>query len=185
MTTTADGQSLSDDDIQSLLDENPDQDTPLVRRLRRQLADVSKAKTKETDDLTGQLTKANRELLAYKAGLPDLGGKKLDALLAVHDGEETPEAIRRTAIELGMVTPTDADTQAQTVDDDTRANVETQGRISTAVSGATSANTGVISPADVASWPHDKQREFLMKYRDEAEKIKRGQEVAAPAGFLP
>ena len=79
-----------DDEIEDR--QEPPEETPLVKRLRQQADEASsKAKALETENAV------------LKAGLTDLSDKQRKALLATHDGEMTPEALRSAAIDLGFV----------------------------------------------------------------------------------
>jgi|SRR5580765_474238 len=77
---------------------NSQQDNPDIRNLRE--------KAKRADTLESDNSRLARENSLLKAGVNNLTEKQLTALNAAHgDGEITPEALRKTAEELGFAQP--------------------------------------------------------------------------------
>jgi hypothetical protein len=105
------------------------QDNPDIRNLRD--------KAKRADTLEADNQRLQRELNLSKAGISDLSEKQLKALDAAHDGESTPEALRKTAEELGFAEPI-----PETSTEEQQAHQQVQ----QAASGAT--KPGEQSPAD-------------------------------------
>lgn len=68
-------------------------DSVKIRELR--------AKAKRADAAEAEARDLRRELNLSKAGLSDLPEARKKALLAVHEGDETPEGFRKTADDLG------------------------------------------------------------------------------------
>lgn len=81
-------------------------------------------KAKRADDLAAENEALRRENALAKAGL-DLSPAQQKALLAVHEGDLTPEALVKTATELKMV-PEPAEPEPQVPDDDVAAQRRTQ-----------------------------------------------------------
>lgn len=87
---------MPDDDYEDVLD--PDQDGDHNLRLLRKQA-------KQAATLEKELAATRRELTIFKAGLTDLNADQITALAAVHQGDDTPEALRATAEKLGWAKP--------------------------------------------------------------------------------
>lgn len=80
---------MPDDDYDDL--EPSEEDSPVIAKLRKQLEEAQgKNKTLGTENA----------LLA--AGLGTLSDKQRKAILATHDGDLTPEALKNTAADLGF-----------------------------------------------------------------------------------
>lgn len=99
---------LHDDDL-DLDDDDTGDDSPLVKKLRRQLKAANK-KAAQVDELNAKVTQLEQGNVVRSADLktPDgkaLSDKQVSALLKVHDGELTPEALRATAVDLGFAAP--------------------------------------------------------------------------------
>lgn len=75
---------------------------PNPRDLRQQLK-AAKAEAKEAKERAERADRLERELVTVKAGL-SLNERQTVALQAAHDGTWTPDAIRKTAEELGFIT---------------------------------------------------------------------------------
>ena len=86
---------MPDDDFDN--DDLETEEGPNIRQLRQ--------KAKKADTLEKELSSLRRENLIFRAGLTDLTDKQIAALAAVHDGDETPDAYRATAEELGYAKP--------------------------------------------------------------------------------
>ena len=167
-----------DDDLDQ--DEQPpgQQDhSPLIRKLRRQLRDA-KREAGEAAGLKAKVAALERREAARKAGL-DLTDAQLAALGKVHEGGDTPEALRATAASLGWATAEEPSEEEQRVTESAAA----QQRISDAQRGAPPARSTQITPADAAGWAIDKQMAFDEKHPDLYEALMRGETVTAPIGF--
>lgn len=82
------------DDLESPDDEQPAEDNPVIRDLRKQ--------AKESADWQTKAAALERELVVHKAGLTELTDKQLKALAAAHEGDWEPDALKATAAELGF-----------------------------------------------------------------------------------
>ena len=69
-------------------------DSAVIKELR--------AKAKRVEEAETRAATAERELAFLKADLGSLNDKQRKALLAAHDGEIEPEALKATALELGF-----------------------------------------------------------------------------------
>ena len=88
---------LDDDDIETPQPQQRRQPTEAEIRIWRKNA-------KKWEQAEPELTKLQREnLLLRTPGLADLSDKQMRALFATHDGDQTPEALRATAQDLGFV----------------------------------------------------------------------------------
>lgn len=77
-------------------------ETELIRELRATL----KRQAAQIKDLAGKAEKLEsyeRADMVSKAGLLNLNETQLKALAALHEGENTPDGWRKTAVELGFV----------------------------------------------------------------------------------
>lgn len=96
------------DEESEVPDENDDidldePDSSVIRDLR--------GKAKRVDAAEAETKALRTELAIAKAGLPDLSEARQKALLAAHEGDMTPEALRKTAVDLGFAP---ADTEPET-----------------------------------------------------------------------
>lgn len=166
---------FEDHDDQDDLTAETDQDSELVRKLRRQLRDTRK-EAKRAADLEKELGDFRKEKAVKDAGL-SLTTAQVRALLRDHteEGREmTAEALTATAVELGFVTPSTEDVPAEDLD--------TEQAITTAQATGRPANSaGLLAPSDVAGWPVDKQMRFRKQHPDAFEALKRGEQVRVPA----
>lgn len=81
-------------------DEYDDEDrneaeSSVIRDLRK--------KAGRADELDAEVKQLRQDAAILRAGITDLTPAKQKALLAAHDGELEPDAIRKTAIELGFL----------------------------------------------------------------------------------
>lgn len=76
-------------------DEDPTEaESSVIKDLRKQ--------AKRANELDAEVKQLRQESAILKAGITDLTPAKQKALLAAHEGELDPDAIRKTAIELGF-----------------------------------------------------------------------------------
>lgn len=157
------------DELDDDLEEETDDDSPLVKKLRSQLKESSK-KAKRADELETELGDYKRKDAITGAGLK-LNDRQVKALLAAHDGEVTAEGLKATAIELGFA-------QKSQEDEELEEDLAAQERIAAAAAGGGQApGATVLTPADVAQWPVDKTMRFRQQHPVEFEALKRGEEV--------
>lgn len=161
---------MSDTSVDDLENE-ADDDTPLIRQLRQKLKDTAK-EAKSGRDAATELATLRREDAIRKANVEGLNDRQMKTLVRELEGQDpTAENVRSIAVELGWATqnPEDVDRQDQ---------IDAQLRISEAASGGgMPPNYSTITPDDVAEWPVDKILRFRSKYPDQFEALKRGEEV--------
>lgn len=170
-----------DDDLDELLAETEGDETPLVKRLRTMLKTSNTRRVRETEGLKTENSQKTRELLAYRAGLPDLDSVRMKALLAAHEGEETPEALRATAVKLGWAEPPEP--SGGEITDEAAESAKAQDRISQAGAQSTAPVAGVLKPDEVNGWPTELLMRLNAEHPKEFEALMRGEEVPAIAGF--
>jgi hypothetical protein len=174
---------LSTTDDLDLHDDTDDDSTDdgdgnaLIRKLRTQLKAANK-RASRVDDLESEVSTLKRREQVRKAGL-DLTDAQLAALAKVHDGDDTPEALKATAVALGWATDEGGDEQQAQVDQ----AAATQQRISAAQNGATAASNSVLKPEEVNGWATDRLMALNDKHPEIFEALMRGETVAAPIGF--
>lgn len=83
--------------------------------IRRSQIKALEKSAKDREDLAAQLKVAQRKLMFAEAGLP-LGDKRVNYFVRGYDGEETPEAIREAAVEIGLLEVNDQIPGQTTVD---------------------------------------------------------------------
>lgn len=163
MSDTYVDDDLEDDD---LLNET-DQDTDLVRRLRRQLKTASK-KAKTADDLEAENRTLKGERLIAQAGLDNLTERQRQALLREVGDEIDADKLRAAAVDLGW---------AEDQPDPAEQDVDEHTAISDAGRGAQGKGVTEITPAVVASWDMTRKRAFMKSHPDAWEALKRGETV--------
>jgi hypothetical protein len=72
-------------------------------------------KAKRADDLEPEVATLRQENAILKAGVTDLSPAKQKALLAAHEGDLEPEALRKTATELGFIAEAPAEVETPQV----------------------------------------------------------------------
>lgn len=95
--------STFDDDYDD--DAEPEQDQPPARRGPTEAEiRIWRKEAKKWKEAEPQLTKLQQENLVLRTpGLNALSERQMRALFATHDGEQTPDALRATAQDLGFV----------------------------------------------------------------------------------
>lgn len=152
------------------LDEEDEDDDPLIRKLRHRNRTLSK-EAKAGKQAQQRLAEIERERTIQSAGLGELGDRKMAALLAAHgDGEFDPETLKQTAIELGFIAPPEPEVPDEELDALDRVE-----QASTAAQPQTGA--GTISPTDAAGWSQGKWARFAKQYPEEKEALLRGETV--------
>lgn len=156
-------------------DIDDDDDNPQVAQIsKRDLAALRKA-AKRAGSLEKELADFRRERAIRQAGLTDLSDRQVQALARLAD-EETPEAFKALATELGFVQPP-ADEQ---VPDDEIAGHE---QVVAAANGAGPVASRSLGPEEAATWPQDKIMRFTRDHPELAELVMRGETIDVPAGF--
>ena len=104
---------MSDEIYEDDDDETAEESTR--KRIEVDAADWRKTrkKAKEYDALAQERDEARQQLAIYDAGLTSLSPKQRNALLKIHDGEWTAEALQGTAEELGFWSPPETDVAAE------------------------------------------------------------------------
>ena len=116
--------------------EDPDE-SPVIRELR--------AKAKRTDDAESKVSDLERRLAVAEAGLTSLNPRQRTALLAAHEGDLDPDAVRATAAELGFIQAPEP--SAQTPPDERAAHE----RVAAAGAGAEPAGARPNTAAELAA----------------------------------
>ena len=129
--------------------------------LRTQL-EAEKTKRRE---LEAENKNLKLEMGLDKAGLNELNDRQRKALLATHDGDEKPESLLATAVELGFAQAPPPPPEQQAA--------EGAQRISQAAQGGQSQESTVITAADVAGWDQPRQRRFLKQHPEEFDLLMR------------
>lgn len=165
---------ITDDDLVET-----DQDTDLVRRLRRKLDGAGK-RLKDFDTLAEQnktLAEQNRVFqmtgLLSDAGLSDLGAEQRETLSewALKQEQVDADALRARAVALKWAEP---------VEDPADREITEQERIANAQRGGGGAGKE-ITPTEAANWDQGQVRAFRTKHPDLFEALKRGDSVRRPA----
>ena len=115
---------MPDDDYLDDEQGGESEDSPAIRELRRKLRDSEK------DAKEAQTLRTENALL--KANLGGLSEKQRKAILATHDGELTPEALKATATDLGFIQAGDEAEAPQVTAEEQAAHQRAQEAISTA-----------------------------------------------------
>lgn len=89
--------------------EQPSQEGMVPRSQIRQL----EKKAKLAEEALARAEAAERRIALLDAGLGTLNPKQVDALLKVHDGDLTPDALKQTATDLGFGLPPTASSTDQ------------------------------------------------------------------------
>lgn len=161
------------DDLEVTQDDEPK--TSGMKKLREDF-ETKSAELKTTATERDELA---RELALYKAGLGELGDKKVKALLAAHEGELNPSDLKATAIALGFA---EDDSEEEEQQQAATEAAKGQARLAAAQNGAGgSQHNSVITAADVAAWPIDKQARFMKDHPNHWELLKRGEDVTGVA----
>lgn len=160
-----------DDDLD--FSDVPDDAPEWVKSIRKR-GEKALGKAAEASLTVEALRKENALL---RSGL-ELDASKTEALLSLHKGDTTPEALRATAVLYGWAQALpDAQAQQQAAAD---ASAEAQADISAAGAGSSSADSGLITPDTVASWSYQRQRTFMDAHPLEWDELKQGQSVSVP-----
>jgi hypothetical protein len=152
----------NDDDFDPVPDPE-DGENGLVKGLR---GNVDKA-TRQRDQAREEAKQARTELALFKSGLADLPDIQREAVLKMHTGEITPDALGQTAVALGFAQPPPpAPPTPQEV------SAQTQQNIAELTAGAGTANTGVLTMDEVVSWGVDRMRAFMKEHPEDWEAMK-------------
>lgn len=127
-------------------------------------------KGRDYDSVVSERDTYKRELEFFKAGIPDTVATRY--FRKGYDGELDVAAIRAAAAEAGFIEVEDEPGQQDE-------EFEALDRMTSASTGATPPNSGLITPATYASWPRDKRMAFQGRHPDLTEALKRGEEVRA------
>lgn len=170
MTDTAD--HLTDDDLEALATEVED-DTELVRKLRRQLRQKAQ-KAKRADELEQENRTLRFGSLVSQADLSELNEDQRETLAEWASKQEQVDAdvLRARAERLGWAEPK-PDPAEEALDE--------QEAISQAASGARAKGDHVITPQDAAQWDTQKIREFRSQHPDAFKRLQRGEPVSGIA----
>lgn len=170
--------SVTDTDLEQHDDDEltreSDDDSELVRNLRRKLKDQGK-RAKRADELEKENRTLKGEQMLAKAGLTrngepmQLSDRQKQTLLREVGDDVTPDALREAAVDLFS-----ADRQADPVEEE----IEKQNAISQAGRGADAkGRAGEITPEQAAQWDPQRIREFRRAHPAEFEALKRGETV--------
>lgn len=140
---------MADDEIHE--DDDLDDGTPLVRKLRRDLKEASK-RAQRVDELETRLAAYESEQAVRAANLDGLNERQMKALLATHEGDMTPDAIRQTAVDLGFAQPPEPAVTAE--------GQAAHERIAAATAGGTAPSK--VNPTDVLT-PDLSEDEYFAK----------------------
>lgn len=142
-------------------------DTPLIRKLRRDLK-AAQRKGKRVDDLESKVRTLEGAQTLASAGLDKLTERQRQTLLREVGDEVTTEKLREAAIELGW---------AEAEPDPAEADVDEHDAISRAGKGAQGKGSSEITPQAAASWDHQRRREFMKQHPAEWDALKKGETV--------
>jgi len=172
--------SMSDDDLDLDLDLEDEEDEQPKQNGPKQLREAlrrARERAKQADEFQQKAERLERELAVSRAGLSDLGEKRTAALLKVHEGDLTPEALKQTAADLGFITIEEDEP------DKGEQAAEAHARASSAAQRAGQAASGQLNAQVLANWSHEKKAAFLKEFPREWEALKRGDQVTAPSGW--
>ena len=153
----------------------PDQAPDWAKRNRERSDKAVKAR----NEARAEADALRKENAFLKSGL-NLDAKKTEALLKIHTGEITPEALRQTAVDYGWAEPAvDPNAGRQQAADE---SAEGQQQIADASNGAGQSPTGgTITPDAVSDWPVDKWARFMKQYPEATQQLLQGNEVSGIA----
>lgn len=155
--------SLTDDTQQWQEPETPTEER--ASALRQAAEDGRKARA-EAETL-------RRELAFHQAGLA-MSAAQVSVLAKAYDGPADPEAVRKWAEETGFAQA--APSNAPNADD--------LRQISALTAGADSAPpANVLNPDEASTWGHQRWLEFSRSHPQQAEQLKRGNEIVRPPGW--
>lgn len=155
------------DDLDDLPDDpGDDQDAGgLVKTLRERTDKAIAQRNKAQEDAKA----ARTELVLSKSGLDQLDPVRQEALLKVHSGDMTQEALQATAVSLGFM-----QAPPPPPPDPAAVSAATQDAIAADIAGAGGDGfTSEVTLADVASWGLDRKRAFMTEHPDKWEALKR------------
>lgn len=162
---------LTDEEIQRHLDDNPDDDTPLIQRLRAELKDANK-RAARVPDLEARLAEKDFGSVLSDAKLADLNDDQRSVLFdRLAEDDRTAEKARALAERLGWAEPE----HDSPITPDEQAVIDRQA--ATTDGAQPPISTGVIKPEDAAAWPVDKTIKFIQAHPDAFEQLKRGESV--------
>lgn len=152
------------------LAEEQDDDSDLVRTLRRQIKATTKH-ARDRDDLASENQKLKLDGIVRDADLGALNEHQRETLAdwAAKQSDVSPEALHERAVALGW---------AEAKPDPAAQEIETHGQIATAAAGASPKGGHEITPQDAAGWDPQKRREFLKQHPDAYKRLQAGETVA-------
>lgn len=162
---------LTDEQIDAHLEQHPEDDTPLVQRLRAQNKDLART-AKRVPDLEAKLAEKDFGDVLKTAGLDSLNQRQQATLRREVGDDVSEDSLWETASDLFGVTRPDAE---KVVPDEEQQALDRQA--ATATGAEAPVSTGVIKPEEAAEWPMDKRMAFLKKHPDEHERLLRGETV--------
>jgi hypothetical protein len=160
---------MADDDaLPDLPDDAPNWARDLRDRAEKALKTARDLKGTQSEETRNALTK----LALYESGLNDLDEFRRGAVLKVHEGDLTGEALRDTAVKLGYAEPL-----APPPPTAAEQSAAAQQQIAQATAGADAGASGVINPETVAEWGMERRIRFMKDHPNEWEALKRGEQV--------
>ena len=133
-------------------DEGQNQKPVLDRNIRAQLKRASE-QTKELEALKGQLAEQQRNSVFDKAGIPEDG---LGTMFRKgYEGDVSVEAVRKTAVDYGLLNPTSRTNDDTSNDSELEALRRTQGATTGGDGNAPDAEQLYLTAIDAANSPED------------------------------
>jgi hypothetical protein len=166
--TAVQNHDLDDEDLEL---QDGETESELVRRLRSTIKNQTK-ELKELRPLKAEVAEVRLDS-SFKSAfekeeLEGLSEAKRKALLGIVGDDQSPEALRKAAAELGFV-----ETKVDPVEEELAGHE----RVENAGNGAGAAAAGKIDPDVVAGWSMEKKLQFRDQHPDAWEQIKRGEPV--------
>lgn len=167
------------DAIEELEDETSDDYVRLKKSDVKQLRSAAKAKGTAERELAGY----KRQDAVRKAGLKGLTERQIAVLAREAGDDQSPEALKQIATELGFpvnTEPSEDEQEQQQIEDEMQqqedaAAVGTGGQSPTARTG--------ITPEEINGWPSDRLMRLQQQHPDTYESVLRGDPITLPPGF--
>lgn len=161
--------SNTDVDFDELEDEQDD-DSPVIRKLRTQLRNARKD-SKDADTLRAKLHEYESRDAFTAADLGFNPSQQRAVLNELADPNDlSPEALRAASTRLGLYTPPNNDQDA--------GDAAAQAAIAAASAGAAvTATDGMLKPAEFAAWDMARRVDFMERHPEHFAAIERGETV--------